>query len=35
MACSDATVVLLIGAVIVAAAAGVFLGFLHLHNRKD
>lgn len=35
MACTDTTVLLLIGAVILAAASGVLLGLLHLRNRKD
>lgn len=35
MACSDATALLIIGAVILAAVAGVLLGFLHLRNSKD
>lgn len=35
MACSDATVALLIGTIILAAAAGVLLGIFHLRNSKD
>jgi ABC-type branched-subunit amino acid transport system permease subunit len=35
VACSDTTVLLIFGAVVLAAAAGVLLGFLHLRNRED
>lgn len=35
MACSDTTVLLMFGAVALAAVAGALLGFLHLRNSKD
>lgn len=35
MTCSDASVVLIVGAVILAAVAGTLLGLLHLRNSKD
>lgn len=35
MVCSSTTAALLIGVILLAAAAGAGLGLLHLRNRKD